>query len=183
MNAQHIIYQKLDEDFKKSYDPWNFTSSKYEKERFEKMLSLIKTVPHDSILEVGCAEGYFTEKLKVIARTITAIDVSKKALERAKKIVEGVTFQRIELENLQPPKKKYDLVVCSEVLNFLLDKKGAVEKLRQNGKYLLICQYVGRDGVFLYLWYLLRRFKQIKRTLHWNVREKKACMILLLKLG
>lgn len=134
-------YSSFEKLFNKKVDPWAFSTSPYEKVRFERMLELAKSVPHKTILEVGCAEGHFTKFLLQISKNVTAIDVSKQALERAKKRAPGAKYLLTSLDDFKIPSQKFDLIVASEVMYYVKDKKAMFEKLPKIGNYLLMSNW------------------------------------------
>lgn len=112
-------------------DPWNYSSSAYEKEKYGETLEAISGRKFRRILEVGCAEGVFTDMLAAYGDELFAVDVSKTALERAKcRNAENhhVKFDCINIEN-ECLQGKFDLILCSEVLCYL-DTPERVAKVR-----------------------------------------------------
>lgn len=106
--------EKFEKLFQQFQDPWNFTNSHYEKKRFEIIMEFIELIKPQSILELGCAEGHLTKHLISVCSDITAIDISKTAVERANQMVTGVKlilgdFTKINFD------KKFSLILASEV--------------------------------------------------------------------
>lgn len=95
---RHHEFERL---FQWTKDPWNFERSRFEQERMQSLFETIKTLPHETILEVGCAEGLFTAQLETIARQVVAIDVSATALSRAKQRCPGVMFWQKSLHDFR----------------------------------------------------------------------------------
>lgn len=58
------------------------------REQFERMHALlgVEIVPTDEVVEIGCGLGRMTRVLAEQARTVTAIDVSRRMLERASEL-------------------------------------------------------------------------------------------------
>lgn len=110
------------EEWFETPDPWNYRSA-YEREKYEFTLSLLPAGRVGSALEIACAEGIFTERLAARVEQLRAVDISERALERARKLcsaVKNVTFSRFDLVTDEIPPGQ-DLIVCSEVLYFLKD--------------------------------------------------------------
>lgn len=114
-------------------DPWAFKSSKYEQDKYDQQIDLVrrelKSDDVSSILELGCAEGAFTEKLVSEFRNakVTGVDISSNAIRRAednfKKIglsnrVNFVRQDAVEFIKSQP-KAKYDLIFWSEGIYYV----------------------------------------------------------------
>ncbi|HZY10327.1 MAG TPA: SAM-dependent methyltransferase [Bacteroidota bacterium] len=130
-------HKGLEDLFRWSEDPWNFRRSPYEQDRMFALLQLIKQHPHDTILEIGCAEGFFSGKLSKIAKQVVAIDVSETAIERAKIHYPDVTFVQTSLEEFSW-NNKFDIVICAETLYYMQDIESAIQKLSGLGRYCLV---------------------------------------------
>jgi len=128
-------------------DPWNYRSSDYEQSKYQDTLSMLPDGLIGDALEVGCAEGVFTQMLAPRVTNLTGLDVSSTALERAGKALTGtpnVTFSCLNIAD-ENPKGKYNLIVVSEVLYYMGSNAniGAVaarivEWLHPNG-HLILC--------------------------------------------
>lgn len=128
----------VDQMLREEVNPWRFDTSRYEQERFAKMLALTQSVPHERVLEVGCAEGHFTEQLVTVCRDVTAIDLSGAALARAAARVPTARFLHTTLEDLPlPDEPPYDVVICGEVLYYSDCARCAVEKLLKLGRWIV----------------------------------------------
>jgi 2-polyprenyl-3-methyl-5-hydroxy-6-metoxy-1,4-benzoquinol methylase len=178
MADQEDIYKGL-ENINTKVDPWE-TKHPYNQKAFDEIISLIKMVPHDSILEIGCAQGEFTKKLLEISKNVTAIDVSRSAINQARekarldsrrrvdaRRVKGAHFEAASLENFYP-ERTFDVVVCAEILYYIKDHKKVIERLKEMGDYLVTSQYVFclpriSFGTLKYEWEL-RKFPLIKRS-------------------
>jgi 2-polyprenyl-3-methyl-5-hydroxy-6-metoxy-1,4-benzoquinol methylase len=137
-------HDELDRIYRTLKDPWNFETSTYERERFAVLFDEVKKYPHDSILEVGCAEGFFTGMLAELSRDIVAIDVSPTAIARARDRYPEPQFIATSLDDFRPA-RKYDLVVCAETLYYIRDVAGAIEKLSAAGKWCVV-SYLRRES-------------------------------------
>lgn len=136
-------YDELEELFQWTEDPWNFQKSKYEQDRLQALLDHVKLYPHESILEVGCAEGIMTAELCKIAPHVVAIDVSPTAIARAKLRCPTVTFLQTSLHDFSW-ESKFDLVICAETLYYIRDVPPAIDKLSRLGKFCLV-SYIHRE--------------------------------------
>ncbi|MEO3808437.1 class I SAM-dependent methyltransferase [Sphaerisporangium sp. B11E5] len=112
-------------------DPWNLGTDGYERHKYATTLGRLPARPYRRILEVGCAEGVFTELLMAAhpGAEITGIDISERALDRARSRIGDVPRVRFEqadiLEHRAP--HGFDLVVCAETLYYI----GRDDRLRQ----------------------------------------------------
>ena len=130
-------YETLDRLFKSGQDPWHFGSDNYETARFDKIVDVLQRVPHESILEVGCAEGHLTRCLCGVSRDVTAFDVSPTAVERARRAAPEARVFAGRLEDVQFD-RKFDLVLCSETIYYVSDLEAALRKLNTLGTFILV---------------------------------------------
>jgi len=114
-------------------DPWRYTTA-YESRKYEQTMSLLPPGPIRRALEIGCAEGHFTDALAARVEALAAVDISAIALERAAARCahrENISFARLDLAR-DPLPPENDLIVCSELLYYV----GTVDDLRQAGRKL-----------------------------------------------
>lgn len=91
---------------------------------------------YDTVLDVGCGEGYFSERLheSLLNRggvpMVTGIDISPTAIKKAKNLFNGINFMVLDIrkENLN---KQFDLVVCKEIMWYVFSE---LEQVIQNLK-------------------------------------------------
>jgi len=113
--------ERFEAIYEASADPWNYTSSEYESEKYAATLAAIGPGPFSRALEVGCSIGVFTELLAPRCKQLVGMDYSTKALELAA----GRVGDRSAVELVpgafpeQVPGGEWDLIVCSEVLYYL----------------------------------------------------------------
>jgi peptidoglycan/xylan/chitin deacetylase (PgdA/CDA1 family) len=133
--------RRFDELFGAAEDPWQY-SSHYETTKYRQTLSLVPDPPPRRALEVGCAEGHFTEQLASKVGALTAVDISALALERAQHrcaACSNVTFAQLDLFE-DPLPGQFDLIVCSELLYYASD----LEVLQRAAAALM--DALGQDG-------------------------------------
>jgi len=163
-------------------DPWE-SQSAAEQERFSITLSLLERAGRnqfDDAVELGCAEGIFTERLAPLCRRLVALDFSGVALERARHRlhgVGGVQFARWDMRR-EPLAGTFDLVVAMGVLTSLYRPQHVkrncdriVAAVRPGG--FLLFSDVRQSPVFEDAWwgrYVLRGGEQIRRLLARNPR-------------
>lgn len=112
---------KMDRVFSRGQDPFKYGSSPYEMARLEAMQAALGPSRYGVAVEVGCAEGDFTEKLALRADRLLAVDISRVALERARlrlKDRSGVEFFEADMREWSPP-GACDLVVLGDVLYYM----------------------------------------------------------------
>ncbi len=104
-------------------DPMSYASD-YEQLKYRRTLSLLPEAPIGRALEVACAEGMFTALLAPRVGQLTACDISRTALSRAR--ARCATFTNVHywcadfFDHELPG--NLDLLVCSEVLYYLPDR-------------------------------------------------------------
>ncbi|MGI8555806.1 MAG: class I SAM-dependent DNA methyltransferase [Pyrinomonadaceae bacterium] len=118
--------------YAKNADPWNFTLSEYEADKYAVTLKSLPLEKYDSAFEIGCSIGVLTAQLAKRCKKLLAIDVSEKALEQAKKKCENLPNVRLEIMDVSKkfPDDKFDLILVSEV-GYYLSKKDWQELMRK----------------------------------------------------
>ena len=103
-----------------SKDPWNFETSDYEKNKYDRTLAALGDRRFRRALEAGASIGIFTEMLAGRCDELLAVDVSEKAVAAAQKRLEGHDHVRVERRTLpeQMPDGPFDLILASEVLYY-----------------------------------------------------------------
>jgi peptidoglycan/xylan/chitin deacetylase (PgdA/CDA1 family) len=115
-------------------DPWRYTSP-YEQTKYEQSLALLPSEQITRALELACAEGHFTVQLAPRVGSLVAGDISRIALSRAADRcagLENVRFAHLDLTK-DPLPGRFELIVCSEVLYYCVDK----ERLRATARKLV----------------------------------------------
>jgi SAM-dependent methyltransferase len=115
---------------------WDFQAPA-ERERYARVLEAVRRIRSPrwgSVLEVGCAEGIFTEQLAGRAASVTACDVSPLACVRAAERCgryPHVAIERLDLIK-DPIPSSYDVIFAMDVLDFIQGrarKRAVVSKL------------------------------------------------------
>lgn len=102
-------------------DPWSYSSSEYEREKYAATLAAAGPGPHGRALEVGCSIGVFTELLAPRCRELVAMDFSPRALALAGERLHAMAGVELVQGTFpeQVPEGAWELVVCSEILYYL----------------------------------------------------------------
>lgn len=123
-------------------DPWGMTTAR-EQSRFEQTNAVIAAHAGrvGTLLEIGSGEGHQSEHLTQLCDQLYGLDVSDRAVERARERLPAARFGVGEITALPwaPPEGgKYDLVVACEVLYYLSDIGKAVEAMSTLGRACLV---------------------------------------------
>lgn len=107
--------------YERSADPWEFETSDYEREKYDRTLAMLGDRRFARALEVGCSIGVFTARLAASCDQLVAVDVAEAPLRAARERtvdLPGVSVERRSLPE-EAPDGPFGLVVCSEVLYYL----------------------------------------------------------------
>ena len=117
----------------RNLDPWRIAEREYERQKYRETLDLLKGISPNTVLEVGCAEGLFSEMLARHVGALISIDISERALQRARlrcAMQPNVSFLKLDILR-DPLPKRFDLVVCSEVLCYVETQQALVGVCRK----------------------------------------------------
>jgi 2-polyprenyl-3-methyl-5-hydroxy-6-metoxy-1,4-benzoquinol methylase len=98
---------------------------------------LSQSLPNGAtVLDVGCGNGIISRGLGRKGFNVLGIDVSEKAIEKAKSLndLPNVNFQVVSAEQLSVSTEKYHAVVCSEVLEHLQEPQKLLSVLYKSLK-------------------------------------------------
>jgi protein-L-isoaspartate O-methyltransferase len=112
-------------DFEARYredpDPWGYTSSAYERDKYAATLQACGEGPFDRALELGGSIGVFSAQLAPHCRTLTTIDAAPTAVAQATRRLDRHPQATAVLGQIpaEIPDGLFDLVVASEILYYL----------------------------------------------------------------
>jgi cyclopropane fatty-acyl-phospholipid synthase-like methyltransferase len=112
-------------DFEARYrgdpDPWAYTTSAYERDKYAATLEACGEGPFAAALELGASIGVFSTLLAPRCRSLVTIDASETAVSSARRRLAGrqsvTTISGTIPQDI--PRRDYDLVVASEILYYL----------------------------------------------------------------
>lgn len=128
-------FKKWNEEMVKKYDPDAFHHHPnpvvrfIENKRVKAILKLID-IRHkgERLLEVGCGAGNILEKAPL--RNLFGVDISAFILAKAKqKLSKKVTLFQADAQNLPFKDRAFKQVICSEVLEHLLDPSASLQEI------------------------------------------------------
>jgi SAM-dependent methyltransferase len=112
-------------DFEARYradpDPWDYTRSAYEREKYAATLAACGPGPFASGLELGASIGIFSASLASLCRRLVTVDAAPTAVADARGRLSGQPHVEVilgEIPGAVPP-ETFDLVVASEILYYL----------------------------------------------------------------
>lgn len=90
--------------------------------------------PQAVVLDVGCGNGVISRSLGEAGFNVYGIDVSEKAIAKARQLNKfpNVSFDVVSAEQLIAEGKKYNAIICSEVLEHLNKPGDLLETLYQS---------------------------------------------------
>lgn len=127
----NILYEKYHSNrkvSKKTITKHNFT--------YRNLVEIIDKYSGKSkkVLDIGCGVGTVDFYLESRAKSVTGIDISKKGIVTAReslkimKLEKNIIFKQMEFPK-NAPASKFDLIICSEVLEHLKNDKKAVSRI------------------------------------------------------
>lgn len=133
--------------------------------------TVVKSIKHlniDSVLDVGCGEGFTLVRLKKakIGKNYEGIEADDQAIELSKKLYPSLNIKKGDIYDLPYKNNSFDLVVCTEVLEHLENpKKAYKELLRVSKKYVLLS--VPNEP-----WFTFQRMARFQNILHFGAHPE-----------
>lgn len=101
-----------------------------ERERVKSITKLIEDNVDESIIEVGCGAGNILEKIR--NGKIFGVDISSFILIKARqKLKERVHIVQADAQNLPYRDKVFGQIICSEVLEHVLDPSAVMDEMKR----------------------------------------------------
>ena len=102
-----------------------------------------------NIVDIGCGGGLLAEPLTRLGAKVTAIDMSAPAIEiakdHAKKMRLKIRYLKTSAENLAKKEKGFDIVIASEVIEHVQNRKIFLEAIAKLGQGAGGCAGVGAN--------------------------------------
>ena len=132
------------------------------------VVTSIRALNIDSVLDVGCGEGFTLARLKKekIGSLYEGIDNSDESIALANQLHPKLIVKKGNIYELPYRSKSFDLVVCTEVLEHLDNPKKAYKELiRVSRKYILLS--VPNEP-----WFTLQRIARFQNILHFGAHPE-----------
>jgi 2-polyprenyl-3-methyl-5-hydroxy-6-metoxy-1,4-benzoquinol methylase len=111
-------FEKL---YRTNPDPWSFTTSAYEQQKYAVTLAALGNRRFHTVLEVGCSIGVLTSRLAARCDNVLGLDFVSAAVAKAR--ARCAPYPGVRIEQMQVPQQwpegHFDLILFSEVLYFL----------------------------------------------------------------
>lgn len=128
-------------------DPWEMDSAR-EQHRFVETRKLLAgiTPRYSSILELGAGEGHQSLKLTELTDELHGLELSARAVARARQRCPAGRFEQGRLEDLPQfyGERVFDLVMACEVLYYVEDLEAALRLIQSRAKRLFVSNYLVR---------------------------------------
>jgi SAM-dependent methyltransferase len=135
-------YDRLDALYR-IRDPWELETEP-QRYRFRETNRLIseRFGRVESLLEVGCGEGHQSQHLLEVCEHLVGVDVSGRAVERARARCPRATFLEGDVFTAAlGAGARFDLVVACEVLYYVKDVAAELKRLGELGRTCLVTYY------------------------------------------
>jgi len=127
----HKTRSKMNRQFGKREDPFSYSTDPYETSRLDALEGALGPGPAGRVLELGCAEGHLTQRLARHAASVTSVDISAVAIERARLRAPSAAFFEGDILTWAPSgPAAFDVVVVAEVL-YYLDRAGVAAEFEE----------------------------------------------------
>ncbi len=153
-----------DEMFSKHPTPYTGFAGLVEKIRIRTILADANIGPKDKVLEIGCEAGNLITSINTSDK-LTGFDISKEALGNAKKLArklgKKIKFVQGDATKKLPFKKgEFDVIICSETLEHVLDPAKAIDRIWEiAGKKSRVIITVPNEKPKLVVKKLLKKFR------------------------
>src|ERR1700732_1700013 len=134
--GMRIPDQVFENIYAANLDPYGYTSSDYERQKYSATLAALSRDGYTKAFEIGCSIGVLTRLLGERCDSLLSVDIVESALQQARQrcaAERNIRFARMRVP-VDWPNESFDLVVISEVLYYLtvseLDR--LVQRLRSS---------------------------------------------------
>ncbi len=113
---------------------YGFSAEAFRLEEYARMFSIIRLLnllPFDSVLDVGCADGYLPALIRhLFGSAVFGTDISDRALRRGQDLFD-VYGTAADAHRLPFSDKSMDICVCSEVLEHVVNPSAVIAEMQR----------------------------------------------------
>jgi trans-aconitate methyltransferase len=119
--VSHLDLAGFEARYRAEGDPWAYTTSAYERDKYAATLAACGPGPFAAALELGASIGVFSELLADRCRRLVTIDGAPTAVAAARRRLATRPQVRVELGSIPEAiaDERFDLIVASEILYYL----------------------------------------------------------------
>lgn len=127
------IWHQVPPDYYQQGVKTNFLQRRWHNGKVDVVVDLIGDKIFDSILDVGSASGWFLSEIKKRNPTAscTGVDVYAPAIEYANKHYQDIIFKVADAHKLPFKQASFDLVICTEVLEHVVNPEQVVSEIER----------------------------------------------------
>ena len=100
----------------------------------------------ESILDIGCGNGEFTNELNKLAKT-TAIDISEEMIKIAKKTFPNINFVASSMYSIPFQEKTFDTTVCLNTLHHIKNIETAIREICRVTKNQILIEIKNKKSI------------------------------------
>jgi SAM-dependent methyltransferase len=124
LQVKHGSEKAFDLLYSRKSDPFasGVSRYRYQKLKYEKLISFLPKRRYSSVLDVGCGLGPFTRELSPHAGQVMGVDLSEAAVIQARDGSRGhanVRFEQRDIQEIGKIEEKFDLITVLDVLYYL----------------------------------------------------------------
>lgn len=119
----------------------------------EKIIELVKPKSHDLVLDIGCGEGFFLEKIAPLVKQVIGIDPDPKMIEKVRKKISFKDKMNLIQKKFEEHyfDEKFDVVNATHVFSFFENKINVIEKMinitKDDGMIILVLHSKKSDQI------------------------------------
>jgi 2-polyprenyl-3-methyl-5-hydroxy-6-metoxy-1,4-benzoquinol methylase len=124
LQVEHGSEKAFDLLYSRKSDPFasGLSRYRYQKLKYEKLISFLPKRRYASVLDVGCGLGPFTRELSPHAGRVLGVDLSETAVLQARdgsRAHPNVRFEQRDIQQIGKIEEKFDLITVLDVLYYL----------------------------------------------------------------